>query len=340
MFFKLNLFLGEKMKKLINLLLLIIVLSISPLTIARTNYYIDDGQTHTVENDIYYDNNLYLDYNAALSPGSNIDLIRGNIGALYMWNNSTATISGGRVIGTVKTSDNASANISGGRIGYHLDTYDDSNVIVSGGFVQRITANNSSNVTISGGWIDFNVLTYDHSSVNMSGGTIMNNLAVYDNSEFNLSGGKITSSIITNKYCTVSMSGGLVGRTLYATNGATVNLSGGTVEGELFVGNGTMYLSGGFFTVIDLNGELELLSPGDKVSDYASYVEFNEAEEIPAHYAGTLHGMLADGSSLSNEFRIFETDIFDGTADIIVVPEPASLLLLGIGGVFLRKRGL
>jgi hypothetical protein len=45
-----------------------------------------------------------------------------------------------------------------------------------------------------------------------------------------------------------------------------------------------------------------------------------------------LTGTLANGDIINNQFRIGET------AKIVLVPEPATLLLLGLGAVMVRKR--
>ena len=76
------------------------------------------------------------------------------------------------------------------------------------------------------------------------------------------------------------------------------------------------------------------LKYGDKLSHYGSL----DSGSWGINYSGTITGTLADGTALDNPFTVYNIGDFAGTADIIVVPEPATLLLLSLGGLFLRKR--
>lgn len=55
-------------------------------------------------------------------------------------------------------------------------------------------------------------------------------------------------------------------------------------------------------------------------------------------YTGTITGVLSDGSSLECTFGIMNDENGVSNANIYLIPEPCSLVLLGLG--VLRRRGL
>jgi len=50
--------------------------------------------------------------------------------------------------------------------------------------------------------------------------------------------------------------------------------------------------------------------------------------------SGPISGILQDGSVLDSYFHIW----IDSNAQIIIIPEPGTILLLGLGGLAIRKR--
>ncbi|MHC5097576.1 MAG: PEP-CTERM sorting domain-containing protein, partial [Planctomycetota bacterium] len=60
--------------------------------------------------------------------------------------------------------------------------------------------------------------------------------------------------------------------------------------------------------------------------------DFNYDYGYITDFSGTLIGTLESGENLLAEFSRF------GDAQILLVPEPATLLLVGIGAVMMRKR--
>jgi hypothetical protein len=104
-----------------------------------------------------------------------------------------------------------------------------------------------------------------------------------------------------------------------------ITVSGGTIGTIAFYeiiaeSSGMIYLNGSDFSV-----DGHILSIGESLRNYG--VSYN------IWLTGTITGTLQDGSSLNNIFFIEEAT----NADIMVVPEPATLLLLGLGAVMLRK---
>ena len=127
------------------------------------------------------------------------------------------------------------------------------------------------------------------------------------------------------------MRGGSVGGTLGAGGYGLITMSGGTVGDNLGVEvNGTIYLDG---TGFEADGTP--LTYGAKLSDFGT-LYYNPTYEN-FYYAGTITGTLADGSALDNTFEIYNTGLWEGTADIYIIPEPCSLVLFGLGGLVLRR---
>ncbi len=148
------------------------------------------------------------------------------------------------------------------------------------------------------------------STINMTGGLVDYSLAALDNSVISVSGGSVGHHIGVYDNATITMSGGSVGTYLKASH------------------DGTFYLEGTNFAI---NGTA--LAYGSKLSDFVSSTDIINGYDF---YTGTITGTLTDGSALNNEFRIYNNGI-DYNADIIIIPEPCTLVLLSLGGLVLRR---
>lgn len=208
--------------------------------------------------------------------------------------------------------------LDGGGISNNLQGFEDSSINILGGSTYNLWAYNSSEVTMSGGSIGKRLWAYDSSQVTMSGGSIGGDLWAYNSSQVNISGGSI-SWLYPYESSQVTMSGGSVGY-LETYGSSQVTLSGGEIGGGLWLGDSATLTIHGLDFAIDGQpfgyGELTSIRGGDYGSE-------------PYRH---LTGMLASGDPLSNDFRIGQN------AKIILVPEPATLLLLGLGAMILRKR--
>lgn len=201
-------------------------------------------------------------------------------------------------------------------LGYHVDFHTTNNPgthvnLVDGGSVRTLSAFGNSTIDIKGGNCELGVQAWRNSTVTMTGGSIGAWLYAGDNA-------------------TIEMTGGSV-ELLWAGMRATVTMSGGSVGQHFMVQEySTLYLNGTGFKV---NGTP--LVNGDNLKDFGTlatdmYIEY---------YTGIITGTLADGSVLNNEFRIYKNNhmYHQETGDLIIIPEPCSLLLLGFGGFALRR---
>lgn len=225
--------------KVFNVFFLLVVVAISNADIV----YIDDGEIHTINNNFYTRDSIWLDHNISNDPGTHIDIVdQGSVFGFALFNNSTLTVNKGSV-GSISALDSAE-------------------VVINGGFVSR-------------------------------------ELQANMNAVISLRGGRVLGSLITYR-------------------------------------NGTIYLIGNNFEIIDLDGNKNSLSNGERLSDYSTLVEYRPAGSVWDYYSGTITGNLNDGSILNNSFHIYNIGEYAGMGDIVIIPEPMTVLLLGLGCIAFR----
>jgi hypothetical protein len=165
--------------------------------------------------------------------------------------------------------------------------------------------------------INDDVLVDLGTTVNLvTGGNISGHLRVRDGGRLNVSGGTVRSSLSAWGNSLVTVTGGNIDGDLQACGASTVLYSGGQVQKDFEMwGYGRLIVSGSDFA-IDGNP-----------------VVFREYSCPGANCNGLLTGQLASGELFANEFWIH-----DRLSKLILVPEPATLLLLGFGGMALLRR--
>ena len=205
----------------------------------------------------------------------------------------------------------STAVVSGGSVST-LKAYDTSTVDISGGSVHFLQAYDKACLKLSSGNVAV-IESYDTTRVEIIGGTF-NKLSIYDNSTATLSGGGLSDWLnVWNKSNLNIIGGSIGGRGLRVWNTANVNIYGGNVwTVHAFQSATITFWATDFFLGegLSLNG--------------------NELVGI-----GLLSGQWLDGTEWTTEIRWN-----DDTATILLIPEPATLLLLSLGGLALpyRKR--
>lgn len=323
------------MKKLIVLLIVLSIFAINSTAMAD-DFYIDDGGSLTIDHATWQNDRLWFDYDiyTAPNPGTHVDLVtNGVVYDLRTYNNSSLDISGGTIRDDLRTYGNSTAKISSGSVNF-IHAWANSDIEITGGTIgDTVNTWDNSTVKISNGLIGDNFQLQHNSTVYFSGGSIAGNLQGWGDAVINISGGSVEEYLRGNHNSTINMLGGSVNH-LAAYNDTMVYLSGGSVGGSFNAHDDSIiYLDGSGFA-ITIDGVTTSLSNGDMLSDFGKLIDGGSL----VYYTGIITGTLADGSALNDEFTIFNMGSFEGTADIIIIPEPCSLVLLSLGGLMLRRR--
>ena len=223
-----------------------------------------------------------------------------------LWNSSTADVKASGQINSAYVNDDALLAVSGGIV-FNLYAYDTSNVAFSGGSISCLKSYNTSSVAISGGSASL-LYAYNTSSAAISGGDV--------------------NGLYALMTCSVAISGG-DGDSLYSYDGASsVVISGGTVSNMTI--DGSVDISGGSVSDLEVYGT-------------SSVVTFHGYDFVATG------GLTIDGQTVLGT-GLLAGKWFDGTswmtsishhvsgATIRVVPEPATLSLLALGGLAMLRR--
>jgi len=265
---------------------------------------------------------------------------------LWGYGSSRLNIRGGIIDAYIWGRESSQVNISGGEIhGFYCEDF--SQAVISDGLISNILASRgSSQVNISGGSID-TLFSYDSSQVNISGGSIGNStnyfsLYSYNSSQINISGGTLVSGLSSlGPGNVVNISGGSIGGFLLNWVDSEVNIYGGSIAGYIdnnYTGQVNIYggsIGGNLY--LDEQSTITIFG-SDFAVDQQSF-GYGEITSILGGHSGNeparlLTSTLASGEPINNLFHIG----YD--ARIILVPEPATITLFGLGILILRKRRL
>lgn len=197
--------------------------------------------------------------------------------------------------------------LEGGRIDFILWSHYNSRVNMSGGWVDGILATgNTSQVYISGGLIQDRLSVLDNSYVEVSGGLNAGWMEVFCQSRAEIYGGSIVGRLEVRDECSVDIYGGSIGGDLILDPGPWPLPAVLTIHGSDFAING------------------QPVGYGDVWGLYHGPWE-NEPTR-------RLTGRLNSGELIDNDFYIGHG------SRIILVPEPAAIVLLALGAVIFRRR--
>jgi len=189
--------------------------------------------------------------------------------------------------------------------------YDEScATIVSGGSVDYIRASGTSTVNVSGGSV-LSLDAYYSSTVNVSAGSV-SFVDAYHSSTVDISAGSVSRIDAYDESSTVNISGGSVGSVI-AHDASTVDISGGSVSSLYAYDDSAVDIHG-----YDFRTTAGLTLDGDNV-------------------LGT--GVLT-GKWYGQDDTMWAMTISTNAAaaTIRVVPEPATLSLLALGGLAMLRR--
>ncbi len=194
---------------------------------------------------------------------------------------------------------------SGGVFERGLTAIDNSKVFVNNGFLYGLWTGGTSNTIISDGEIGHSLSVVEDSHMTVNGGILDGPIEVRSWGNLAITGGTLIYIwAIENSH--ISISGGSLSFGLETFGDTQVEISGGLIAGELIaLGNSQFTISG---------------------------TNFNYDYGVLKSQSGRLTGTLANGDPMDIPFGVY------GNATIVLIPEPASLLLFGVGAVLLRGR--
>ena len=201
-----------------------------------------------------------------------------------------------------------------------LQPYEDSRITVSGGSVGELfSVYGNSQIIISAGSL-YGLQALNNSQIVFSGGSISHNLYGYDGSHIEMTGGVVNGQIKVRNEGQMQIYGGFVDGRIWATGLSQIFFSGGAVVDDLVADS---------FSVLTIYGsDFAVDSQPFGYGELVSILGGDYGDESTRHLSGT----LANGDQLDNNFYIGHD------ASIVLVPEPATLLLLGLGASMLRRR--
>jgi len=230
------------------------------------------------------------------------------------------------VVGTLL--EDSTAVVSQG--GYIQDAYvyDNALLRIPESNVRETWVHDTGTVDISGGSIENYLWVYESGTVNMSDGSVPYLLA-YDTSNVDISGGSVSESLRVNDNSNVDISSDGSVNYLWVYESSTINISGGSVYCLPTYNYSNVDISGGSVSILSARDTSEITFYGYDFRTLGG-LSFDGNRVLGT---GTLVGRWFDGTLWSTNIETNQAD-----ATILVVPEPATLLLLSLGMVMLRRK--
>ena len=198
------------------------------------------------------------------------------------------------------------------------------------------------------------------SRLNVQGGLIDGIIEMFDDSVTSIYSGEFIHTDLRTDDSTLNISGGTFHDFMLSTqNSSEVSITGGTFPTivELYIrGDTSMSVTGGIFLDdsnfhVAVQGSSSMLISGGM--NYATYISVSENADLTiqgydlqmngidlpsgsygGYRSGFMTGYLLDGTGFEWEMYVIDNAILT----VQNVPEPATLLLLGMGGFILRRK--
>lgn len=153
----------------------------------------------------------------------------------------------------------------------------------------------------------------------IDGGIIRDWVEAMDHSHINITGGSIGFDLYAEEYSQVVISGGFIAYDLNAIYESQVSVYGGIIGDEILTRDySQITIYGSDFAVDGIPVGYGLITTGT-VDEFGTL-------------SGTLTGILDNGDLINNTFYI------EDDANIFLVPEPTTMVLLSLGIFFLNKK--
>lgn len=258
-----------------------------------------DGGTHEISGS-YQSESIYVDYQAP-GMGTTVIMNDGLLGGLHAFNSGRAEVWGATVDG--------------------LSASDTSDVAIFSGIANSIFACDSSHLTVIGNAL--NTVATDNSQVTLGG--FLSSFFAEGSSQVTMSGGNVDEFYARDDSRITITDGYLCD--LFASGNSRITMTGGWLEENPFEPKGELYASNNArITFYGSNFAIDGIPfGGGEIKSLGGSSNYND--EPFRRLSGTLTG----GQNFDYPFRILDDAAF------FIIPEPATLLLFGLGAIFIRK---
>jgi len=274
------------------------------------------------------------------NDSTQVTMLDGTVGSFYANDNAQFTMEDGSIDGDLNVSSNAQFTMEDGSIDGGLSVSSNAQATINGGVVDAIS-NYSTQFTMSNGTVN-GLVAWEGSQVTMTGGTI-SELLLDNHTQFTMEDGIIGKYVIIpgigESALQFTISGGMFNGSFCASN-SLFAMSGGTISGDLNVSDSQATMLGG-----TIGGDLSLGSLSSLIIEGFDFAidgvpvgNGNITSILGGSFGDepyrTLTGTLLNGDALNNQFRIGDM----AQITLVEVPEPATLLMLGLGGLLIRRK--
>jgi hypothetical protein len=212
--------------------------------------------------------------------------------------------------------------VNGGSI-KDLRAHYDSRINIYGGSGNGITVSDNVNIFMNGGTISGIGGTTWTGNIIMYGGTMTGQFSISNHSQASIYNGSINNLVAGSDRGTYIYDGEFNRISSRAFN--ITSIFGGIISEDITtIEEGLIKLNGNNFYV---NGNLMQYGQSARLYGIPGVNQYGTS-----YLGGNITGILSNGDVLNVPFYIYEN------SDITFVPEPATILLLSVGIVFLRKK--